>query len=151
MNNFVSFKGIFNVFKYLRTLSTVRKKQASADMTVATVQRKVIHSTYFVHGADVWNSAGRGFADFWPCVGTSRRRLTGSKGNSPCARFCQSAQASGKVQGRAGVGAGQRETVREKRLNHFHHIKVSSLCPQFVRTLSSVINRAVARMVAGFR
>ena len=47
-------------------------------------------------------------------------------------------------------GAGQRETVREKRLNHFHHIKVSSLCPQFVRTLSAVAFQAVTRMVAGF-
>ena len=80
----------------------------------------------------------------------SGRRVMCSKGEAHSRPFPTMREGIRQSARPGRCGTGQRETVREKRLNHFHHIKVSSLCPQFVRTLSAVAFRPVTRMVAGF-
>ena len=88
----------------------------------------------------------------WWCQGKALSRSIPAK--------CKASQ-QGQQRGRHGkaakngevTGLGRREKDRNsmKRMNFFHYIKVSSLCPQFVPTLSSVPYGLQTRMVAGFR
>ena len=85
-----------------------------------------------------------------PARGHFGRPPNGAKGRPCRAHFRQGLQASNKVQAGAARWAGQAAQGMKDRVNQLHHMKVSSLCPQFVLALSSVSNCRQTRMDAGF-